>query len=387
MRVLHINSGNLYGGIETLLVTFARMRSLCPAMDPEFALCFEGRASEELRQTGARVHTLGAARVSRPWTIWRARRALARVLADRSYDVVVCHGSWNHALFSPVVRRLQLPLVFWAHGPSASLHWLDRWASWTLPDLVLTNSRWTRANMGFFASVQAEVLPCPVADTSRHDQPKDRREIRAELGTAESAVVVMQACRLEPWKGHELLLDALSRLASVGGWECWIAGGPQRAEENRYLEGLRKRAEAGGVGARVRFLGQRQDVPRLLAAADIHCQPNTGPEPFGIAFVEALYAGLPVVTTAHGGALEVLTEDCALLVPPGDGAALSNSLHRLITEPELRRSLGQAGPARARALCDPQHTLDRLADHLRQVIAATRPATSPRDTQVQEALP
>jgi glycosyltransferase involved in cell wall biosynthesis len=386
MRVLHINSGNLYGGIESLLVTLARSRSLCPAMEPAFALCFEAQASKELRQTGARVYTLGAARISRPWTVWRARRALGRALADYSCDVVVCHGAWNHALFSPVVRRRRLPLVFWAHGPSEPGHWLDWWASWTLPDLVLTNSRWTRENMGLFATTRAEVLACPVADTSRPDKLKDRQEIRAEIGTAEDAVVVVQACRLEPWKGHELLLDALSRLASVAGWECWIAGGPQRAEENRYLEGLRERAAAGGVGGRVRFLGQRRDVPRLLAAADIHCQPNTGPEPFGIAFIEALYAGLPVVTTSHGGALEVLTDDCAMLVAPGDEAALSKALHRLISEPELRRRLGQAGPARARALCDPQLTLERLADYLRQVIPATRKA-QPLDIHVQEVLP
>jgi glycosyltransferase involved in cell wall biosynthesis len=47
------------------------------------------------------------------------------------------------------------------------------------------------------------------------------------------------------------------------------------------------------IADRVRFAGQRDDVPRLLAAADLHCQPNSSPEPFGVAFVEALAAGLP----------------------------------------------------------------------------------------------
>jgi glycosyltransferase involved in cell wall biosynthesis len=51
----------------------------------------------------------------------------------------------------------------------------------------------------------------------------------------------------------------------------------------------------------------RSDVARLLAAADIHCQPNIGPEPFGITFIEALYAGLPLVTTSIGGAIEMST--------------------------------------------------------------------------------
>src|SRR2546422_5237601 len=56
MRVLHVSSGNLYGGIETLLLTLARHRNLCPGLDQHFALCFEGRLSEELAAVGARVH-------------------------------------------------------------------------------------------------------------------------------------------------------------------------------------------------------------------------------------------------------------------------------------------------------------------------------------------
>src|SRR5579863_1214479 len=55
MRVMHIVSGRLFGGVETLLVTLARSRDLCPAMDPEFALCFDGRLSEELGASGVAV--------------------------------------------------------------------------------------------------------------------------------------------------------------------------------------------------------------------------------------------------------------------------------------------------------------------------------------------
>ena len=79
-------------------------------------------------------------------------------------------------------------------------------------------------------------------------------------------------------------------------------GGAQRSHEAVYLAELRQAADRAGIGDRVRFLGQRTDVPDLLAAADVFCQPNTGPEPFGIAFVEALYAGLPVVTRRWRGA-------------------------------------------------------------------------------------
>jgi len=55
-RVLHIVSGNLYGGVETFVATLARYRETCPALDQQFAFCFDGRFAQELRAAGARVH-------------------------------------------------------------------------------------------------------------------------------------------------------------------------------------------------------------------------------------------------------------------------------------------------------------------------------------------
>src|SRR5262249_13276946 len=192
-----------------------------------------------------------------------------------------------------------------------------------------------------------------------------RRQVRAELQTPADAAVIVQASRLERWKGHDLLLRALGGLRDLPSWVCWIAGGAQRPAGVAYLAELRQTAARLGIAERVRFLGQRTDVPHLLAAADLHCQPNTGPEPFGIAFVEALYAGLPVVTTALGGALEIVDESCGILVPPDDGAALQGVLRGLLADPERRRSLGQGGPARAMTLCDPAQAMQRLQNFLR----------------------
>jgi glycosyltransferase involved in cell wall biosynthesis len=370
MNVLHLTAGNMYGGIETLFVTLARRRDLCPAMTPRFGLCFEGRLSKELRATGVTVDVLGAVRFSRPWTVWLARRRLKALLARERPDAVICHECWPHALFAPVVRRSGLPLVFWAHGLHAGLDWPERWARRTPPDLVLANSRATLATLGvLFPSTRAEVLYLPVDTPPAELGDREvRRSVRAELGTPEDAVVIVQAARLESWKGHDVLVEALGALASeVSGWHCWIAGGAQRAEESAHLAGLERRVAELGLADRVRFLGARRDVPRLLAAADIHCQPNTGPEPFGIAFVEALHAGLPVVTSAAGGALEIVDETCGVLLPPGDSAAVATALAALVRDPERRRRLGAAGPARAREMCEPGRRLAGLHAGLRQV--------------------
>jgi len=97
-----------------------------------------------------------------------------------------------------------------------------------------------------------------------------------------------------------------------------------------------------------------------MAAADIYCQPNTAPEPFGISFVEALYAGLTVVTSNFGGAAEILTPDCGVLLPPNDAPSLARELQSLINNPTRRTTAEQHGPARATALCDPAQQLHRL---------------------------
>src|SRR5438309_8667446 len=104
---------------------------------------------------------------------------------------------------------------------------------------------------------------------------------------------------------------------------------------------MRRRAFQLGILERVRFLNERSDVPRLLKAADIYCQPNVQPEPFGIALVEALNAELPVVTTSMGGAAEIVDEKCGMLVRPGDSEEIAAKLQRLIDDPGLRRCLGQ----------------------------------------------
>jgi glycosyltransferase involved in cell wall biosynthesis len=361
MRVLHATSGNLFGGIEAFLLALARSRVLRPETDPQFAVCFEGRLSEELEVCGAAVHRVGRVRVRRPWTVWRARRRFKELLSRESFDAVACHGCWPHALFAPVVRARRLPLVFWAHDAPKGRHWLEWWARRTRPDLVLANSQWTAAAVpNLFPGVRTEASYLPVPEPAAADRAAIRRRVRSALETAAHAVVILQACRLERWKGQALLLEALTRLAATPGWVCWIAGGAQRPHEEKYLAELRRSAGLGGIAERVRFLGQRSDVPELLAAADIHCQPNTGPEPFGIAFVEALYAGLPVVATELGGAREIVDASCGVLVPPHDPGALQAALRRLIADPVERARLGCAGPTRARMLCDPGAALDRL---------------------------
>ncbi|MBD2503652.1 glycosyltransferase family 4 protein [Anabaena azotica] len=369
MKILHIYSGNLFGGIETLLVTLAKEQSLCMQMQHHFALCFEGRLAHELRSFGAKIHSLGKVRISHPWTMWQARLQLQQLLKQERFDLVICHSCWSQAIFGSVVRAKCIPLIFWCHDVPNGKHPLEQWAKKIPPNLVIANSLYTQAAVSnLYPQIDSKILLCPVACPDIGKDASIRQDVRAELNTPDDAIVLIQVSRLERWKGQSFLLSALGNLRDIPGWICWLVGGIQRSHEAEYLQELKIQAQQLGIEDRVLFLGQRTDVPRLLAAADIHCQPNTGGEPFGIAFVEALYAGLPVVTTTIGAGMEIVDDSCGRLVAPNDINALSDVLNFLILNPSERATLAAGGKPRAEYLCNPAQQLTRLYNLLSEVV-------------------
>ncbi len=368
LTVLHAHAGNTYGGVETAMATLARHPH---HLGHRFALCYDGRLAAELRRAGAELDPLEAARWSRPWSVLRTRRRLAALLDARRPDVVLCHSPWGLSLFGPVARARGIPLVLWAHGPFTGRHWLEQIARYAArPDLALCNSEYTKTAVPrAFPRTRAEVLHPPVEPPPTFE-PARRPAKRGGHGADPATVVITLVGRFERWKGHGALLAALASLKGVASWRAWIVGGPQRPAEDGYRVELERQANEARIADRVHFLGQRDDVASLLWASDIYCQPNTGAEPFGVSFVEAMYAGLPIVATALGGAREIVTPACGVLVPPGDIAALRATLERFVADAALRRQLGAAGPARAVELCAPARIAERLRELLQEVVAA-----------------
>ncbi len=342
-------------------MTLARSRRIAPAMNMSAALCFEGRVAEELRSAGVTTSILGPVRLRRLDWIWRARRALARRLRDDRVDVAICHQAWPLAIFGSVVKDAGVRLVSWVHMAQCGRHWVERLAQRIEPDLIVCNSRFTASTLRPTTTRVAIVYPPVLPSDGANVRAKS--EIRHDLSTPSDDVVITQVSRMEAAKGHEVCHGALAQLRDQPGWTCWQVGGAQRPGEQRYLDSLRKRADRLGITSRIRFTGARADARDLLRASDIFCQPNLGPEGFGLTFVEALSAGLPVVTSAIGGALEIVDPTCGVVVAAGDASALSAALHRLLTDGHTRARLQQGGPTRARQLCDPavqMPTIERL---------------------------
>jgi glycosyltransferase involved in cell wall biosynthesis len=346
MRVLHISGDAQVGGIESFLITLARNKDVDQTSRHDFVFTTEGPAIEVLRLAGAQVHSLGNDLYKRPMALYLARGRLSNICKEYKYDVGVFHNyPYLVAAFADVLWRRKVKTVRYFHNethPTSKLERFVRHVHARFLDLSVFDSQFLLQRM---PNAKGMVVYYPV-DRQVKLTDEQRNEIRAQHATAPEDPIVIQVCRMAERKGHMRLLRALAMLKSLR-WTCWIVGAPQREKEASYFEHVKSLTEELGLAERVRFLGTRNDVPELLAAADIFCHPNTyPPEPFGIALVEALQAGLPVVTSAMGGPIEIVSEQCGFLVSPEDNVALADALRRLLTENRLRREMSVSARAR-----------------------------------------
>ncbi len=146
---------------------------------------------------------------------------------------------------------------------------------------------------------------------------------------------VITVANLRPEKSHETLIAAAAALAGSHPHVRFqiVGDGPQRAA----LEAL---VRERGVARNVEFLGHREDVPALLAAADVFVLPSRS-EAFPNGAIEAMAAGLPVIASATGGLIDLIESGrTGVLVPPGDSGALTSALRGLLDEPGHASSLG-----------------------------------------------
>ena len=168
----------------------------------------------------------------------------------------------------------------------------------------------------------------------------DRADARTKLGLDEKNIFLLSIGRLTYQKGHEFLVQAISKIIRrFPNARAGICGeGPLRAQlESQILE--------LGLSDHVKLLGARDDVSPLLAAADIFVLPSRW-EGLSRALMEAMAAGLPVVATSVDGVKDLITDGVhGLLVPPEDSEGLEKSILQLLTDPQMRKRMGAAAQA------------------------------------------
>ncbi|MDE5453020.1 glycosyltransferase [Bradyrhizobium sp. CSA112] len=177
-------------------------------------------------------------------------------------------------------------------------------------------------------------------------------------------IVFATVANLIPYKGHVDLIQAFARLAGNLPWRLVLVGqgGPA------FTQQLRELTQRLGIAERVDFLGGRADVPRLLKAADAGILASHQ-EGFPNAILEYMAASLPVIATATGGNFDAVCENqTGLLIPPAAPELLSQAAVLLLSDPLLRKRLGQAGRRRVESTFSLDACVDRYEDAYRGLL-------------------
>ena len=339
-----------YGGAERLLVD---MLTACDRQRFDYEVAYVLRDLDALVPSvvkgGTPVHALGAAHNAD--LRWMA--TLRRVLVEGHYDVVHFHLPYAAALGQLVVaslpRSARPGVVYTEHNLWNRTPFVIR--------ALLRTSMGSGERLVTVSQASYDSLPAPLrrraqtvvhsVDLSLSDSliagRADRRaDVRAELGIEPGELLFMIVANLRPQKGYQVLLDAARTIADRGlpVRIAAVGGGPLSAN-------LHARHAELALGDRFQFLGQRDDVPELLAGADAFVLASLH-EGLPVTLMEATSVGLPIVATSVGGIPQILENEVdALLVPPGDPDALAEAMTRLALDPELRECLGRRAKLRS----------------------------------------
>jgi glycosyltransferase involved in cell wall biosynthesis len=206
-------------------------------------------------------------------------------------------------------------------------------------------------------------------EPSAWDFDLDRAPVRREFGIAPDAPLVASASRLFHWKGHPELIRAVDIVRrDLPGVRLLIAGEDDKLAGGKgHLEELQALVGELGMKEHVIFAGQRTDMPRIFAAADVFALASFE-EPFGLVYAEAMAMKRPVVGLDSGGAPEIVDHGgSGFLAPRGDVGALASHLLTLLRDPALRTRMGEHGRRRVEASFSPRrfaHDAETLYDQL-----------------------
>ena len=333
------------------------------------AACAPGPMLGPARAEGFRVVEIPLSRGLAPGAHVRACRALIGVMRAERPDLVHAHMPVSGFLARLAARIAHVPRVAaTSHGflfnqpgfpPRRAMAFAAEWLAGRWTDIFLTVSREEAGDARRLGIARA-----PVAVGNGRDpevfrpDPSARARLRAALGVPDDRLVVIAVARLVRHKGFSELAAAMR---AVPGAELWVVGGRLPSDRGPDMAAALRRA---GLGARLRMLGMRDDVPALLAAADIFVLASRF-EGLPMSVIEAMLSALPVVACDIRGPREQVAEgETGFLVPPGDITALATAIGRLADDRAERLAMGKAGRARAMQYYREADVLARTLDAL-----------------------
>ena len=264
--------------------------------------------------------------------------ALRRLIRQEKYDIVHLHTKRAHAL------SLWLP-----RGEHTPKYIVTRRMDYPEPNNCYIRYLYNRRVDGVVA-ISRSVLDClSEAGVNRRSirliysgiDPMPYTGLQSDAHRATDSAVVAMLAVLQERKGHRFLLDAARVLKGRGRRIRYVFAG-----DGSLKTQLQTLVQTLGLREEVSFIGFVKDVPKFLSSIDVLVLPSLY-EGLGVAALEGMAAGKPVVATRVGGLAESIVDgETGFLVPPEDGAALADAIDRLVADPFMARAMGRKGAAR-----------------------------------------
>jgi glycosyltransferase involved in cell wall biosynthesis len=342
-----------------------------------------GPLLDRVRASGCEVIELGYRQKFRKWDprcYWTMARALwgfVRHLRRRRAQILHAQLFWANILGVVAGRLARVPVVI-----TSRLQLSDyKFGRPMLQRIENAANRFTTAVFANSEAVRRDAIEHERIDPAIirviyngvvlddfHKADPDR--LRREFALDDSALVVVAVANLHPYKGHDDLIRAVARLIDRHpNLRLLLPGRDQGARP-----GLEALVENLGVGDRVRLLGERSDIPDLMALADVVVHPSHQ-EGFSNAVLEGMMAGKPMVVTDVGGNPEAVRDGVnGYVVPPHDPETLGAAIGRLLDDPALRLRMGAASRERIEKEFAMDAMIRRFVDWYEELLESKRPA-------------
>ncbi len=296
--------------------------------------------------------------------------SLIRFIARRRIDIIHCEEGTRNAFYAYLLSRVT-PAKCVVHFHLGYGDWMSRPSRLAIrrADAIIPVSSWTGRQIRDDGVPPQRIFPVlnGIELSSWDPTGVDGMAIRREFGLEPQDPLIVQVAQLVGWKRQHLAIEALPRVLERHPAARLMLVGAETARRHTggetYTETLQRQVAAAGLKRQVIFTGRRHDVREILAAADVFTLPSVG-EPFGLAFVEAMAMGTPVVSVWAGGTPEVVEDGrSGLLSAPDDAEQLAANLIALLDDPERRSRFGEYG--RQRVL--DHFSVQRMADDVESV--------------------
>lgn len=301
-----------------------------------------------IKDMGVILHNIPFAREPLDKSNIKAYKMLKSVIDKEDFDLIHCHTPAASVLTRIAARKARkkgATVMYSCHGfhfhnAAPKKNWIiyypvEKLLSRFCDYIVTINKEDFRRASTFYAK-NVRYIPSVGVDISRiKDTVVDKEAKKAEIGVLKDAVMLLSIGELIERKNHEVIIRAMSKIANDKIYYVICGKGPLK----EYLENL---ANELGVGERVIFLGFRQDIPELCCAADISAFPSKI-EGLGLAGIEAMAAGVPLISSNVHGILDyVIDGETGYAIAPDDVDGFAKAIERLAENEDLRRGMKEA---------------------------------------------